>query len=107
MTKKRMINEKIEGLSRYEFVGSFESIEKKFQEIRAARPQYESFSLDLDYEYDDYGGDVRYAVFTVYGQRPETAEDRKSASAKRAQAESQAKAQRQAQFEKLKEEFGG
>jgi len=105
--KKKMINEKVEGLSGYEFEGPFESIEKKFQEIRDAHPQYESFFLDVGYEYDAYdGGGERYVAYTVYGQRPETTKDRRSAAAKRARAGAQAKANRKVQFEALKEEFG-
>lgn len=105
--KQRMINEVVERLSAYEFEGSFEDIERKLQEIRDKHSNYESFRLYIDYEYEPYdcSGD-RYAKFVIYGLRPETAKDRRSAAAKRRKAEQDAKALRKAQFEKLKQEFG-
>jgi dsRNA-specific ribonuclease len=104
--KKRMINEKVEELSSYDFEGTFEDIEKKLQEIRDRHPGYESFRLDLDYEYEPYSDGERNAKFVIYGTRPETSQDRRSAAAKQRQAQAAAKALRKAQFEKLKEEFG-
>jgi hypothetical protein len=99
-----MLIEKIATVSSYEFEGSFEQIEAKFQEYRDNHPQYEMFMVDIDYEYD-YGDTERCAVFTISGRRTETAKDRKSAAAKRAKMEADAKAHRREQFEKLKKEF--
>ena len=103
--KKKMLNERVEKLSAYDFEGSFESIEKQFQSMRDENPQYESFSVDIEYEYD-YGDTERNVVFVIYGQRPETAKDLKKAAAQQANMDAQAEAQRRAQYEKLKKEFG-
>jgi hypothetical protein len=101
---KRMVTERVQRLASYEFEGSFEQIEAKLQSIRDDHPHYEKFSVDIDYE-RDYGDTDRYAVFVIYGQRPETAEDRKKAAAERAKLEADAVARRREQFEKLKKEF--
>ena len=103
--KKKMLNERVQTLSAYDFEGSFESIEKQLQSIRDENPQYESFSVDISYEYE-YGDPERNVVFIIYGQRPETAKDRKKAAAQQAKMDAEAEAQRRAQYEKLRKEFG-
>ena len=103
-TTQRMVTENVGSFSPWEFDGSFDQIREMLQRLEADNPQYTTLLIDFDYEYDAYSGRERYTVINVSGQRPENG---RRAAANRQSLEASAKAYRKAQFDKLKEEFGG